>query len=249
LVVNQADSDSRRVGREGVAIREGQRVKAASRRPPRVRLGIGETVPAGGNLFAQRRFLEAIERRVPQALRELATIARMPSGERVTSMRGRLDLTTEEALLAWAQKWGIPGPDGWWMRQVRNHVQHWREVPSHSGRWQGFVGVYREPKWPALAPWNANEESEADFRTRVDAYVARVRALPGIQPTPVTFTERDFDALALEHVAREPIDRVVQLVDDPNRDSSSTRKRNRQLADLLGLTLRRLPRGRPQKTG
>ena len=101
-------------------------------REKRVLLGVGATVPAGANFFAQRRFLEAIQRRVSAVLRELATIAKLPAGQRIASVSGRLDEPTETALQAWARRWGLPQPDGWWMRQARYHVDYWREEPAHA---------------------------------------------------------------------------------------------------------------------
>src|SRR5262249_55659009 len=151
------------------------------------------------------------ERRVPKALRELAAIAARPAGG-VNRLRWRLDESTETRLQEWARRWGIPGPDGWWLRQVRRHVESWREHPKHAGHWLGFRSADFEPDWPVLAPWNANLETESDFRARVDAYIASTKALPGIQPVPVTFTEIDFDALVFEHVAcRSTLDVVTDL--------------------------------------
>jgi hypothetical protein len=215
-------------------------------RSERVRLGVGATVPDGANFFAQRRFFEAIARVVPKALAELAVIAAQPPGQRNASMLGWLDIPTEEALQQWADRWGIPQPAGWWMRQVRAHVTHWREFPKVAGRWQGFTKAYREPEWPTLA-WNANEECERDFRSRVDTYIKRVKSLPGIRPTPETFKESDFDALVLEHVAQEPIPKILELLRRHDGDESTVRKRNQDLADVLGLKLRRRPRGRPNR--
>lgn len=211
---------------------------------PRVRLGIGATVPEGANFFAQRRFLEAIQRRVPAALRTLADVARLPEGAKQPSMIGRLDRETEAALGTWAERWGIPYPNGWWMRQIRGHVRAWREAPSLAGRWRGFQVAYREPAWPVLAPWNANEETELDFDARVESYKRRVKALPGVVPAPVTYREIDFDALVLEHVAQMSIEDVASELQIPG-DASTIRKRNAQLAELLSLPLRRRGRGRP----
>jgi hypothetical protein len=214
----------------------------------RVRLGKGATVPRGGNVVAQMNFLRAVERQVPNAMRELGAIASMPPRGGRHLSAGGVDRGTEDELKRWADRCGFPYPGGWWMRQVRNHVKEWRRDPKLAGSWIGFLGVYREPKWPAPRPWNANEETEQDFRDYIEGYIRQVKKLPGVQPTPVTFRERDFDALALEHVAGLTIDEVADRLHVG--ESSTIRKRNAQLAKMLGLNLRRRSRGRrPTKTG
>jgi len=220
-------------------------------RKPRLRLSLGSVRSEDRSIFARRYVLRAVAEYVPQALDQLVTISRTP--RLAWSDAGVFDPATEDALRAWATRWGIPYADPWWMSDIRLQVKHWHAFPKEAGRWSGVVGSYRAIDWPTLPPWRATEETEAAFRVRVEDYIRRVKTLPGVEPVPVTFSERDFAAFVLEHVAQLPTDQVLVQLDtgdaDPG-DASAVRKRNRQVAALVGLRLRRRPQGRPRaKTG
>lgn len=207
-------------------------------RPPTI------VLPVNVALYGGRLFLEAIAKFAPEAMTELAGIAAMPVGD-PGAARWLLDRPTEAAVDAWATRWGIPYPNGWWMRQVRRHVKRWRAQPRHRGKWLMFTDSAFEPAWPTPPAWNANDELEADYRTRVDQYVADIKRLPGVVLPNETFRERDFQSLVLEHVAQKTIPDILealQALDAP--DEKTVRLRNERLAVVLGLTLRRRARGR-----
>jgi hypothetical protein len=97
--------------------------------------------------------------------------------------------------------------------------------------------------------WHPLEETEPDFRRRASTaiaqYVRSQKGLPDVEPTPTNVRARDFDALVLEHVKGLTGRRIATELD--RTEPSPLRKKNRQLARLLGLPLRRRSRGAPKK--
>lgn len=206
----------------------------------RLKLGGGALMPER-NIFARRCFFLAVSLRVPKAIAELSELSKQPALEYFIGP-GCFDQDTELALQAWANRWGLPYGDSWWMEPVRRAVRHWRERLAEPGCWpDDFFGGYRAVEWPSIY-WPATEESADDFRARVEQYIADIKATPGVRPTPLTFTVSDFEALAIEQLTQKPLDHIPSV-----RDASNTRKRNRQLAELMGLPLRRRRPGRPTK--
>jgi hypothetical protein len=258
---------------------------------PPVQVGSGWTDLARQRFLAWQSFLLALQRRAPEALRELATLATQPQPP------------SDGELARWASDWGLPwasyweavrpimllfGPDEqsaaeelslkgyalaepehesgeeYWrnppkdffaarvvMGHVRFHVTLWRKQPDWAGRWQAFSGeghVYAP--WPVLDI--KVDDTEANIRKRVKAYIRKLKAFAGITPTSVTYDELDFDALVLEHVLQLSLPEVMTRLPresrkpDTPREERSTRRRNRQLAAFLGLDLRHRPFGRPK---
>ena len=157
----------------------------------------------------------------------------------------------------------------WWMRMVRTNIRLWRASSARgksfrAGQWL-LINPHREPGWTAT--WNATtnsfdltwpsvtlewhplEETERDFCRRasiaIKQYVRTQKGVPNVAPTPQTFRARDFDAFVLEHVKRLTGRLIATELD--RTEPSPLRKRNRQLARLLGLPLRRRSRGAPKK--
>ena len=226
------------------------------------RLGVGATVVAHRNLWAWAEFFSAMQRRLPEALAALASIAARPGTVQIQS--GRLDDDTERELNRWASKWGVPSsedePHGrWCLKQLRTHVLMWRKHPGLAGRWLAFDDVGSRQRWelrwvgdqfdvgPPTIGWVPEDETEESFRRRVEEYIDRMKGLPGTVPTPtVQFCERAFDAFVLEHCAELTMTAVLERLSDADGgDATNTRKRNTRLADLLGIRIRRRPRGKP----
>ena len=148
--------------------------KRSSKRPSQ-RLGIGgEMVPPGPNLLAQGLFLEAVWRCVPEALVALATIA--PSLPDDYFNQGNKD--QEQPLREWCEHWGFT--TDWLLTVARRTATRMRHEPDASGKLEWVFGPsYGKLKTETVAPlhWNPSEETEAQFRGRVDAYIAAVKGV------------------------------------------------------------------------
>lgn len=142
----------------------------------------------------------------------------------------------------------------WFMQLVRWHLSRWREYPGTADRWviasrlapeHGWTVCWRADGTPDFIyslQWHPTEESRAAFDARADAYVKTLKASNDTITTPA-FSTQDFDAFVLEHVAKLSSADVAEKLAF-RRDESSILRRNQQVADLLGLRLRRRPPGR-----
>jgi hypothetical protein len=213
-------------------------------------LGFGARVPADGNIFARRAFLEAVWRLVPDVGRGLEVIALRPSFEEYPDVQ-LFDVESERALRAWAERWGFPYADAFWMAVIRQHVRHWHAFPETAGSLLGTIGHYSLHE-TRIQPWQPTEETEAAFRTRVESYIAAVKRDVHTRPTPI-FSPRDFDTLVCEHVLGVTIEQIPAMLSDEDgdetADTSTIRRHNKELAAVLGLRLRRRPASRPKKVG
>jgi hypothetical protein len=95
------------------------------------RFSIGDLVVAGRpNDLARARYLIAVQRCVPTALKELATVAWRASAD-VDDRVGETMLST------WAKHRGFA--DDWAFACARENVEIWRRHPNLSGRWSLLV--------------------------------------------------------------------------------------------------------------
>ena len=145
----------------------GTRMGTSGRRR-RYRLGAGEFVAAGAPLpRAQRLYLFAISRWVPDALRELLEIV----GD------------DDAGLAAWAARRRVT--DDWVLRNIRSNWEFWREEPDTVGRWRVHVP---QAFWVPMFTWEPDRET-------FDQYSARVKNSPGLMRTPEK-AENHFEWLA-----------------------------------------------------
>jgi hypothetical protein len=181
---------------------------------------------AGGrtSVYAQSMFLQAVERCVPEAIVALRSAS-----------------LSEAGLRQWAEHWGLSYP--WALRSARLWVQY-PDVPGMFGSvpralWE--PGVLRAPSWDPI------KESEAEFRSRVDAYIAACHRTVGIKPTADKSNPIHFEWLALHHVGRWTLPRIVEH----DRNESATpaiavvNQAITETAALVGITLRRGRKAKP----
>jgi hypothetical protein len=147
----------------------------------------GNLAAGGGSVYAQSMFLQAVERSVPEAIAALRTASHSDAG-----------------LRKWAEHWGLSYP--WALRSARLWVQY-PDVPGMFGSvsralWE--PGVLRAPSW------DPTRETEAEFRSRVDAYIAACNRTVGIKPTADKSNPIHFEWLALHHVGRWTLQRIVE---------------------------------------
>ena len=213
----------------------------------RLRLSLDDVTPAGeGNPWARHALFEALARHAPRRLAELVAIVTAPDVDDPPP-GGVFDLDTEHALQRWAQTVGLPYSDARWMAPIRLAAMTWRLDLAPRTHWPAVGVSYRGLHWPTLAPWRATEETERAFRQRVERYIEAVKALPSTQRAQATFTAADFDAFVLEHVEGCSFSEILDRLGSDDGDDSAPRKRNSQIAQLLGLRLRRRARGRPAR--
>lgn len=223
-----------------------------------VRLG-GEFVPTAGNLKARWLFLEAVHACVPEAMDELAQIAPdLPDGDRLTST----NYDPEAPLRAWANKWGFTapqwpsGPD-WLLTVARRTAAFIRTDPSFRTQWV-FVASYRNPAGSSqvgLAPWQPIEETESEFRDRVDRHVQATRArasAAGLVTATESRVSAQFTRLALFQVKGLSYRQIADIETQQETSGSSVdvgtiRKGVHETAALIALTLRPARRGRPRR--
>ena len=181
----------------------------------------------GASVYAQSMFLQAVERCVPEAIAALRTASHSEAG-----------------LRKWAEHWGLSYP--WALRSARLWVQY-PDVPGMFGSvpralWE--PGVLRAPSWDPI------KETEAEFRSRVDAYIAACHRTVGIKPPAEKSDPTHFEWLALHHVGRWTLPRIVErcrnessaafakatLVSAP--DVSVVSRAITETAALVGISLR-----------
>jgi hypothetical protein len=187
----------------------------------RARLGPTTKTAAGPNPYGRWLFLDAVARCVPDATRTLALV------------------TDDAALHAWAAQWGFS--DDWARRSAGLHVAFWRDHPAYVGRW--MIGSFTptwEPVFPAGPSFNPTTETEAAFRSRVDAYVATCLAAPGLTTTPEKETVTHFEWLALHHVGKRKYEYLAARYGDRNGypDIPAISRAIHDTAAMIGLTLR-----------
>jgi hypothetical protein len=221
------------------------------------RLGIGgDALPdRGGVPKARWLFLEAVRHSVPEAMQALAVVAPMlPDGPRHTWAHHE----AEAPLREWCLRWGFTaapgsGPD-WLLTVARRTAEYLRtKEPAWPDAWV-FMWSYRAPAFPEFrSTWNPIEETEAQFRARVDAYIERVRATPGQRPAPRKRAEigytvaRDFEWTALYQVARLEHEQIAERY-RVHESVGSVKRAIEQTAHVIGLALRppARKRGRPR---
>ena len=145
-------------------------------------LGAAEFSLCGPNPFARFFFLEAVDRCVPAAFRELAAI-------QPPDIAGRQ---------AWAQRRGFT--DEWALRAAEALATLRRDDPASTLLPPINVAAWA-PVFPAGPSWDPTQEPEAAFRQRIDTYIASIKATPGITRTPLKRNSPiHFEWLALHHV-------------------------------------------------
>jgi hypothetical protein len=190
----------------------------------RVRLGSGgDYVASGANVYAQSMFLQAVERCVPDAI---AALRNAGYGD-------------EAGLRRWAEDWGLAY--AWALRSARLWVQY----PDVPGMFGSVSGALWEPVFLHGPSWDPIKETEAEFRSRVDAYIAACYRTVGIKPTTEKSNPLHFEWLALHHVGRWSVQRIVERYQDESGspDTSAVSRAITETAVLVGLK-RRPGRGR-----
>lgn len=184
----------------------------------------GAYVAGGGNVYAQSMFLQAVERCVPEAIAALGAASHNEAG-----------------LRKWAEHWGLSYP--WALRSARLWVQY-PDVPGMFGSvsralWE--PGVLHGPSWDPI------KETEAEFRSRVDAYIAACRRAVGVKPASDKSNPLHFEWLALHHVGRWTLQRIVERSRNESTapDASDVSRAIAETAALVGLTLRRGRQAKP----
>ena len=173
---------------------------------PATRFGVGgELVPPGPSSGAQWRFLEAVRCCVPEAMQDLATIAPdLPDGYLFSGE----NWDREAPLREWCQRWGFtaarePGGDrrDWLLTVARRTAEYLRtKEPTWPDCWV-FPSSYRPPATAVNMSLRClpDEETEKQFRSRVDAYVAKVKAdarVAGWSDQPEKRSLQHFEMLA-----------------------------------------------------
>jgi nucleotide-binding universal stress UspA family protein len=126
--------------------RQGQKEgQGHKRKAPRVRLGSGNFVLAAApNPFAQSRYLHAVSRCVPKAIRELAAFrpTRLPTG---MDREGTLRLLAENK--KWLQDWAVTYgfTDEWALETALRNAARWRKDPATQGSWIVSGGAWEPP--------------------------------------------------------------------------------------------------------
>lgn len=178
----------------------------------------GGLISGAASVYAQSMFLQAVERCVPEAIAALRAASQ----------------DNEAGLRRWAERWGMWYP--WALRSARLWVQY-PDVPGMFGTvsralWE--PGTLHGPSWDPI------KETEAEFRSRVDAYIAACHRTVGIKPAPDKSNPVHFEWLALHHVARWNLPRIVERYrsefDCP--DIAVVSRAITETAALVGLTLR-----------
>ena len=176
----------------------------------------------GPNPFARFFFLEAVERSVPAAFRELAAIQPLDSA----------------GLQAWAQRRGFT--DDWALRAAEGLMTLRREDPASTVVPPSGVAAWA-PVFPAGPSWDPTKEPEAAFRQRIEKYIASIKGTPGIRRTPLKKNSPiHFDWLALHHVDGWTYDRLLARYQDESGrpELPAISRAVTETADLIGLTLR-----------
>ena len=200
------------------------------------RLGYGDFVPVTApNPFARLRYLQAVTRCVPEAVQALVTAA--------TALPTDANLVPFQT---WAKRWGFT--DRWAQQIARRHAAWWTDQPELIGVWLTVSVASWEPDFPRCPAWNPIAEPEDTFRARVEAYIAEMKAAPGIARTPIKDADdRHFTWLALHHVGRWPLEKIAEQPEAREVLSLSTISEGiTSAAALVGLTLRP---GRGRKFG
>lgn len=197
-------------------------------------MGIGEFVGAP-NFVARLAFLSAVKRIVPGCLAALKVIAEGPQ--------------SDDALKKWALRYGFAGND-WLLTVARNTVEQWAAAGDphlpfdwsyRDGCGQGYY--LRDES----IQWDARWETEAAFRSRVAAYIQKVKALEGaagLGPAPEKrFGPRDFEWTALYQVEGLTLAAIAEKYIDPSdedrvTDPSTIKRAVDDVAAMIGLAFR-----------
>lgn len=170
-----------------------------------VRIGSGEFHnPAQPLPLAQKLFIDAVARLVPDVLAELEYLAD--------------ETPDDERLRAWARSRGFSDP--WLLRYARRTVDRWRARPDTRGKFAPFaVGEWLPDAKPLDNPvWDSRLETETAFRERVEVYVRDVKGAEyarGAEHTPTKRTPpgepvaRHFEWLALYAVGGLTLDAIA----------------------------------------
>ena len=174
------------------------------------------------------------------------TFACMRVPEAIAALRAASH--SEAGLRKWAEHWGLSYP--WALRSARLWVQY----PDVPGMFGSVSRALWEPGALHAPSWDPIKESEAEFRSRVDAYIAACHRTVGNKPSPDKSNPVHFEWLALHHVGRWTLQRIVERyrgespfakspggkVDLFHVDQAIT-----EAAALVGLSLRRARKARP----
>jgi hypothetical protein len=176
----------------------------------------------GASVYAQSMFLQAVERCVPEAIAAL-----------------RASSHNEAGLRKWAEHWGLSYP--WALRSARLWVQY----PDDPGMFGSVSRALWEPVFLHGPTWDPIKETEAEFRARVDVYIAACQRTVGVKPAADKSNPVHFEWLALHHVGRWTLPRIVERYRHESTipDPSAVSQAIAETAALVGLELRP-PRGR-----
>jgi hypothetical protein len=178
----------------------------------------GDYVSSGANVYAQSMFLQAVERCVPEAIAALRAASH----------------DNEAGLRRWAEHWGLSYP--WALRSARLWVQY----PDVPGMFGSVSRALWEPGALHAPSWDPIKESEAEFRSRVDAYIAACHRTVGMKPAPDKSNPVHFEWLALHHVGRWSLPRIVERYrsESGSPDISVVGRAITETGSLVGLALR-----------
>lgn len=193
------------------------------------RIGPGEYQYVGSSTGALRdRFLFVVRRDTPQVM------------EALRALDG-----SESALNAWAAHWRLQDP--WILDAARRTLDHWRAYPAVAKHlhWDMNSAIQKGelvPE-PAAVRWEPTLESATDFHSRVHEYMTNVRHWAnamGLVATPQKpKLTRDLSALVQYHVKGDDLDAVADEFFGGDDKEDAARKAITNLANLIGLTLRK----------
>jgi len=209
---------------------------------------------AGVQAEGRYRFLEAVGRRVPAVLDDLA----LPGAE------------STDALRAWGERWNLSDP--WCLSTALLTLQAWRDtggkargewehppadyvlpdgyLPSHGETLAGLT--FRHPGWEPTATFYTRPEARAAilraFTAQLDDYLEMMEQRAreaGLVPTPETRTPEHFDWLAAHQVQGLSLSEVAR---EACRSRQAVSQAVAGAAELIELTLRPASKpGRPRK--
>ena len=178
----------------------------------------GGQIGGAANVYAQSMFLQAVERCVPEAIAAL----------------GAASQDNEAGLRRWSEYWGLAYP--WALRSARLWVQY----PDVPGMFGSVSRALWEPGALHAPSWDPIKETEAEFRSRVDAYIAACHRTVGTRPAPDKSNPVHFEWLALHHVGRWSLPRIVERYrrEAGSPDITAVSRAITETAALVGLTVR-----------
>jgi hypothetical protein len=199
----------------------------AKGRSDHAKIAPGEYEHPGGSVGEVRTlFLLQIRNDLPHVLEELRALD-----------------GSEHALLAWAAIWHLQNK--WTIDVARRTLDEWRREPilAMHLRWADVIETGEAVPEPQAIRWEPTLQSEQEFRSMVDEYIADVQgwalALGLTKPPQKPMLTRDLAALVQYHVKGDDLDAVADEFFGGADRQDAARKAVTSLAKLIDLTLRK----------